>query len=92
LSAYDSENSQSRSSKSLKSKKTKDGAGKAGEKEDPLSVQRKLLRRSMLAYESTANTYLLITLLAHAPYLLLLLALQDPLGWGSSVRIAEPAN
>jgi hypothetical protein len=91
LSASESENSQSRSSKALKSKNKKEGAGKAAE-EDPLSVQRKLLRRSMLAYESTANTYLLITLLAHAPYLLLLLALRDPLGWGSSVRIAEPRN
>jgi hypothetical protein len=44
----------------------------------------------MLAYESSAGRYLLLTLLAHVPYLLLLFALRDPFNWGSALRIAAP--
>lgn len=56
----------------------------------PLPINKLALKRHIAAYESSAMNYLLFTIIAHIPYLLLLFVLKDPFHLGSSVRVEPP--
>ena len=85
-----SSGSRSASASSLDRRRKQQHDFAADPSEGSTPVPRSLLRRYMTAYERSANRYLFLTLLAHVPYLLLLLALSDPFGWGSDLHTAPP--